>query len=342
MTSKEFSKIVGVSQSTVSRALNGAEGVSEEKRKMIIDMAHKCNFELNASAKALKTQKTNRIGILFSKDFIGFDKNVSVAAIYEKLRNEILSYGYDTYPIYGKGEKRLLTAKNAILRNDVDAMVILYTNERPESELLRILDEKNVANVGIFSEKHEIAGIGKNIVMDYSKGIYIGFEYLFSQGHRKIAFCSPKYDYSSQLKYSGLMKAYKDLGLVYDKSEQIFADGYTFGDGYECACENLDMIRRCTAVFGHNDAVALGIIAALSDNGIKVPEDMSVIGLDNIIQSKWWKPHLTTSGFDIERLVRKTTEMLMKLINGEETEDCTVFDPHIIVRDSVSKPRENI
>jgi DNA-binding LacI/PurR family transcriptional regulator len=336
MTSKEFSKIAGVSQSTVSRALNGAAGVSEEKRQMIMELAQKYGFELNSSAKALKMNRTNRIGISFADNFISFEKSLSVTAMYEKLRDALLRCGYETYPIYGDKEFKINAIRKAVLRKEIDGIIFLSTNDLPPEETLRLLGEKDIPHVGIYAEKYRLSGRCRNISMNYWKATYRIGEYLIKKGHREIAFCSGKYDFASRNKYETFIKMLSDYKIKFD-DRRHFSTGYTFQSGYECAVSNIESMRECTAVFSHNDASALGIIAGLNDYGMKVPQDISVVGMGNLQMSCWWRPHLTTIGFDDEAIIKKASEMLIALLNDADPGEDAEFDSYVIERESVKE-----
>ena len=100
MTSKEFASLIGVSQPTVSRALNNSNLVPEEKKQYIIQKAKEYGFELNSQAQSLKTKRTGTIGILFPKHFLGMNKNLMLAYVYDCIQKELSHYSYDIMVIY--------------------------------------------------------------------------------------------------------------------------------------------------------------------------------------------------------------------------------------------------
>lgn len=337
MTSRDLAKLAGVSQATVSRALNGSPKVSEEKRILIRELAEKYGYELNSSARALKTKKTNLIGIVLSGGFIDFNRHLFLTEVYAQIRISLLKNGYESYPIYGAGISENQLIKKAIQQKQVDGFIFIALTETFDSQILRMIDSHQVPVIVVFTEELNIPEINGMVVYDTRKAALKMTEYLMDMGHRKIAFCDSKtYKGKNCNKLRGVNEAFQRRNQKFDDTLYFQADVF-FESGYECVKQNFDRLRQATAIFANNDASALGVISALSDREIRVPEDISVVGLDNMPISTWWKPYLTSLDYDIETMAVQTCRQLMRAINGEHDIETYYTHSRIVERDSVKK-----
>lgn len=144
MTSRELAALAGVSQSTVSRVLNGRQGVSREKQQKVLEMARNYRFELDVNARGLRTKKPGRVGVLLSRSFIGFDVNLFWATIYSRLHVKLLERGYTSLPIYGYHGSEKEVLNRLIQQKQTDRMILVSTNGFYLQEDLQILFERNI------------------------------------------------------------------------------------------------------------------------------------------------------------------------------------------------------
>lgn len=317
MTSREFSKLIGLSQSTISRSLNGKPGVSDEKRRFVLEQADKYGFELNAAARALKMNKTNRVGVFLGHHFVDFDTNLYMTSMYVCVRRSLLRAGYMSIPIYGMGHSDT-AIKEFVLRKEIDGLIILSTGGLVSEDLRSFLIDKKVPNVGIYAQYYPPQGISAHIICDYETLAYQITRYILDKGHTKIAFCSDDFrsDISAITKYKGLEKALRERGLSIT-DESCFSLAYTFGEGRRCVQKNFDALMQHTVIFCHNDASALGMAAELTDRGVKIPDDMGVVCIGNIAMTHWWKPHITNMDFDLDAMGDKVAELFIGLLDRE-------------------------
>jgi LacI family transcriptional regulator len=335
LTSKDLARLAGVSQATVSRVLNGSPKVSEEKRVLIKELAEKYGYELNSSARALKTKRTTLIGIVLSGGFIDFNRHLFLTELYAQIRISLLKNGYESYPIYGEGVSESQLIKKAIQQKQVDGFIFIALTEVFNPDILEMLESHHVPTIIVFTEELGFASVNGMVVYDTKDAARKMTEYLFEKGHRKIAFCDSKmYKGKNCNKLRGVKEAFQLRNVEFDDTLYFLADVF-FESGYECVEQNFEQLMKASAIFANNDTSALGIISALSDRGIKVPEDISVVGLDNMPISTWWKPYLTSLDYDIKTMAAHTCRQLMRAISGEQNIETYVTNSRIVERDSV-------
>lgn len=139
MTSKEFAEIIGVSQSTISRALNNSSQISVERREFIQKKAEEYGFVLNSQARSLKTNRTGTVGILFPKHFIGMSSNLGLAHLYDLVQAELSKYDYDVMVVYdGEKQNGLSTFERMIKIGKVDGFIIFrMESSKKDLELIK-------------------------------------------------------------------------------------------------------------------------------------------------------------------------------------------------------------
>ncbi|MGI6006233.1 MAG: LacI family DNA-binding transcriptional regulator [Ruminococcus sp.] len=337
MTSRELAVLAGVSQSTVSRVLNGCGGVSGEKKKRVMEMAKKYQFELDVNARGLRTKKPGRAGILLSRSFIGFDVNLFWATIYSKLHIELLNRGYTALPIYGYSGSEKEVLNRLIAQKQTDRVILISTNGFYPEEHLEVLFEKDIPFVCIYDrQEKDIYYPNRNVnvvALDFKDAGEKAGQFLYRMGHRRIAMQTNIQGSSDVSRCAGIRKVLKEKSQIVELPEVSGSNPVTFQGGYAVARNGMKLLKGCTAVLAVNDASALGIIAALQEEGYRVPEDISVAGTNNIPMCTWWTPRLTTVSFDTSQIARKAVEILMEEGKGEKV----VITPALVIRDSVKQ-----
>lgn len=339
MTSRELAVLAGVSQATVSRVLNNSSNVSEKKRQKVLELAKSYDFELDGNAKSLRTHKINRVGILLSPNFIGFDENLFWASIYTKLHSQLHEMGYTAFPIYDYKCSTKEILNKVIAQKQADHMILISTNDNYKEEDLTILFNKKIdfvclydkADNGCYYANHKV-----NVIeVDFREAGRLAGEFLYERGHRRIALQISRSDHSSNSRGQGFYQGLKRLGSDYKITEIGEVDGanpITFQGGYKTAKENIDTLKECTAILATNDASAMGMIIALQEHRINVPDDISIIGINNIPMCTWWRPHLTTVAFNSSEIAENACKMLCKT---KEMPTKMTISPKLLIRDTV-------
>lgn len=334
MTSRELAALAGVSQSTVSRVLNGRQGVSREKQQKVLEMARNYQFELDVNARGLRTKKPGRVGVLLSRSFIGFDVNLFWATIYSRLHVKLLERGYTSLPIYGYHGSEKEVLNRLIQQKQTDRMILVSMNGFYLQEDLQILFERNIPFVCIYDrQERDIYYPEKNVkvvALDFKDAGQKAGHFLYQMGHRRIAVQTNRLATSDISRYEGVREVLGKNTVLRELPEIPESNPVTFQGGYAVAKRGMNILKESTAVLAVNDASALGMIAALQEGGLRVPEDISVVGTNNIPMCTWWSPRLTTVSFDTSEIAEKAVKLLM-----EDKTEKTVIVPQLVVRESV-------
>lgn len=327
---KDVAKEAGVSIATVSRVLNDVDVVNEETKKKVQDAIKKLGYRPNIVARSLKTQRSRTIGII-------------IPDISNQFYPEIVRGAEDVANIYNY---------NIMLCNtDLDP--------DKEMEYLKVLKEKMVDGVIYMSNSLEpaIIDLVKSLVMpvvlvettdkentfpsvtiDNEKSALEATEYLMSKGNKKIAYIGTHEDAvnAAAIRFTGYKAALEKNGIELDKKLCHFG-GLKANDGYEGIKEILKN-SDVDGVFCASDELAMGVINALRDEGKRVPEDINVMGFDDIYSASIFYPKLTTVVQPMYDMGSVGMRMLIKIINGAELVQHHFVLPHEIVkRDSCKK-----
>jgi DNA-binding LacI/PurR family transcriptional regulator len=331
VTIKDIAKIVGVSHTTVSRALNNSPYISEKTKITIKQVAEKYGYIPNTSAKSLVLQRSFNIGLFFSTLNLGVTSNFffeTVSAVQNLIKDDykLIIRGIDDY----KGDY-------FELNNKAFDGVILVSQAAQDDKLIEALIRKSIPSVIVNRN------IG-NVEIDsfYSNEREItkeATEYLIQHGHTKIAYVKGKeHSISTEERFSGFMDAVSANSIELQEG-YISSGDYSIKSGYDAMNNILKLDPKPTAAFCTNDNMALGAVRCLHENNIKVPEEFSIIGFDNTEYSEYLVPALTTIDRPIHKIVEEATKRLLTLINADKDKEKTVirkcFESEIIYRDSV-------
>ena len=324
-TIKEVSLQAGVSISTVSRVLNKSGSTSEETRKKVMQAVKQLKFKPNSMARALATQKTGGIGVVV---------------------NSLSS------PFFSE----LLEGIEAVVEEH--GMHLLVSNGRAdstrESECIQYLDQRADAVIGFFealsdhelieySENNNVVVIGRNIVdlspnciyLDNEYGGYIATQFLIDSGHSKIAHISgPLQLPDSRARLQGYRQAISDANLPYDE-RLVYEGGFLEASGQTAVERLLKRDLDFTAIFIANDQMAAGALKALQLNNVSVPDEISLIGYDDIIIARYLSPTLTTVKQPLLEMGKAAARVAIAQIENREEEVRCKFEPSLVKRHSV-------
>ena len=333
MTIKDIAKESGYAVGTVSRVLNDQPGVSEKARIRIMEVVDKYQFRLNSNAQLLKKQSNDSVAII-----IKGNRNMLFAGLMENLQGRIKDKGY-TSLIYYIGEDDNEVEQAMQICRDIKPLGILFLGSNAEN----------------FREKFEYVDVPCVLVTNPAEGLLFenlssvcisdqsaaktAVDYLIRLGHRKIAILGGEMLHSTPAKarYEGCMEAFAENKITFDADIYLESDYFTMEGGYSCMKRLLDRASDFTAVFAMSDVTALGAIRAIYDRGLRVPEDISVIGFDGIEMGQYMVPKLTTIAQPEVEIAEKVVDILLKQINENEKAiyEQTTFS--LIEGDSVKK-----
>jgi len=323
VTIKDIAKKAGVSYSTVSRALNGLSVVSDEKKEKIIEISQEMGYIPNQTAINLKTNKSYTIGLYFST----ISKMTSPQVLHDVLT-----------AVYGVvGSKYLIVVKGIDMHEEgtlnpavFDGIIFLSQMSEDEKVMGEVLNKKIP-----FVVLNRIVHFNvPTILTDEAKGVKRTMEYLLSHGHRKIAVIegSKKLD-STKTRHRGWMAAVRQSGMNPYEIPVEYGD-YRYASGYYAAKKLLPF--KPTAILCFNDEMAFGAERAINEMGLKVPDDISLIGFDNWNLSMLSKMQITTIERNMGLIAKRGTEILLDWLETGNTKEKRVYlDTLLVERNSV-------
>jgi DNA-binding LacI/PurR family transcriptional regulator len=331
-TSHDVAKAAGVSRTTVSFVLNDVPGIhiSETTRQRVLDAAKKLNYHPDAAGRKLVSGKSNVIGLVLRQSpdqvfadalipqvLIGVEHAASLHKFHVLLKplDPIDSLGYE----------------HLIRENHVDGIIISGPRV-DDSEIIRLHQE------GIpIMLMGQLPGSGIPFAdIDAIKGAEIATRHLIENGHKRIGLITnaPLAYTSADQRRIGFVQALQANGLSYDQS--LVAEGsYTPASGYTAMEKLLALREPPSAVFTASDVVALGAILAVKKAGLHVPEDIALVGFDDIPLAAYYDPPLTTIRLPAYGLGWAVCERLIRLIHHEDLDqEAVLLDPELVVRSS--------
>ncbi len=334
MTSKELAKLIGVSQSTVSRALNGSTRISEKRRQEILAMAEKYSFELNLNAKNLRSQSSSFIGIVMPTYFRSL-----IADDFRALQFNFLYAGlskYDFDPVLLNNDEisdDTSTLDRAIRKRQFSGLILSRRIEK--DSVIEYLKQLPIPLFSMTRCNEKMQFIPSVSSDSYEMGRLIG-EHFAKGKHKHVAFIRIKNHQSGNLTAQGFKDALEQGGIAFSEDDTFYTS-FDFQSGYSTVVENLEQIKKYDAIFAQNDTMALGVVSALHDNGISVPNDIAVAGNNDIPTAQWFSPRLTTVRTFVETQSQMACDRIVSLIRTG-TDPCEekhfVVKPELIVRES--------
>lgn len=329
-TIKDVAKKAGVSVGTVSNAINNIDIVSENTRRKVIKAIKELNFKPNSIARSLSKGKSNNIAIIvpeinnpfFPELIRGITDYLETKGYYAIIRNTDGSE---------KKEEIFIRDLNSLF---VSGMIITPTDTNGRN--FQILSELKVPMVIVDRESDTLKE--DIVIVNNHKGAYEAVSYLINCGHKIIIIlCGSKHTKTAQNRYIGWEKAMKENGLF--NNDYIYWGDFTIDSGRKNMDEVLKKFKKVDAVFASNDIIAIGAMQAIRENGLRIPEDISIIGFDDISFSKLLYPPLTTIRQPVYEIGSMASEILLKKIEGKNQQKnvCRyVIDGELVIRDSVA------
>ena len=308
ITLKMVAKRAEVSVNTASRAINNKPDINEETKKRVLRIAKELGYIRNAAAVALRTKKTRTIGVVIadnSNPFYAEVLNGIEVAAREKNYHIILA---NTQRDYKKEEEAI----NLLLAKRVDGLLIAPVQDRDDD--IRKLVEANIpfVIVGRDFENIEVDAVYNDEV----KGGFLATEYLIKKGHKRIALIDGfLYKSPAKGRLEGYKKALNKYRIPLDVS-LISVGDINLEDGHERTRQMLGKNLDFTAIFAYNDMMAFGAMQAIKEKGLRIPEDIGLVGYDDISFSSLMDPALTTIRLNKQELGIESVKLLLSRING--------------------------
>ncbi|WP_229458833.1 LacI family DNA-binding transcriptional regulator [Massilia glaciei] len=325
----EVARLAGVSPSTVSRILNGTAKVSDDKRLAVLAAIASTNFAPNPMAQGLKKGRSMTIGIVV--------QDISSPFFDETLRgvdDGLAGTGFASVIVSGHWNEEEETDRiRLLLARKVDG-IILLSGRLSDAAVLRFSTQRPIVSTG--RDLHTRNALG--FKLDNEHGAMLAMRHLIELGHRRIAFVTgPRHNNDADERLAGYKRALHEADIALDPKLIVEGDFHEAG-GLLAISHLFESQQQFTAIFAANDLSAYGVRLCLYRKGIRVPDDISLIGFDDLPGSSYTTPPLTTIRQPLYDMGRIATHALLRLINGE-TADSAIPPLELVVRETTRRVR---
>jgi len=309
-TIKDFANKTGLGLATISKYLNGGNVL--EKNKAAIESAiDELDFTVNEFARSLKTKKSRTVGIIIPEL-----NNLFVTSIITVIEDILRNNGYSTIVTDCRTDEDLeAELVSFLMAKRVDGIICM-----PVARSGSFLKQAVEQNIPIILIDRLLEDIDADVIMvDNATASERAVSYLAANGHREIGIVvGPEDIFTSHERLKGYKKALAKEGIALNERNVVFSN-YTVEGGYEGLKQLITHGQSMTAVFMTNYEMTLGAIIAINELGIKIPEDLSFIGFDNLQLSKIVKPKLTIVEQPLEEIGRNTADLMLKRLSEEKS-----------------------
>jgi len=330
-TINDVCKLAGVSKATVSRVMNGTGQVKESTAKVVLQAMAQLNFKPNRLAQALANNSANSIGLIlsdFSGDYFGTILKRAAKSAEAAGKQLIVTDGHDDH-------LREIEAIDSLVEHCCDA-IVLYSRSLSQQDLSEIKARINIPLV-IINRQLEDKSIDA-VYFDQQSIAQLAVNQLLDLNHRDIAYItSPLNACTGQLR----LKAYKEALIARDivPNDALIAEGeHTMESGYKACQKILATGLPFTALFASNDEMAIGAMKALTEAGKSIPNDISIIAIDNSPLAQFVMPALSSVELPIKALTDTAMKIALDLAAGKEVQQGVPgFQGKVVLRDSTAK-----
>ena len=330
-TMKDVARLAGVSVQTVSCVINSTGSISEETRKQVMQTIEQLDYRRHPMARSMRTGQTSLIGLLvldMTNPVLATIASHVEATAYSQDYNVVLhNVGMDA-----RREQAYL--ESAAHNRLYDGLIIVNAFDR--SHTFPLLKKSHIPTVLIDCLTTPTL---PSVSMDNLRGAYMATEYAIKLGHRRIAhICGSRTLEVARQREQGYLQALGDHELDYVLVEEVESERWSYQSGY-CAMQHILQHRPTpTAVFVGSDQMAIGACRALTEAGLTVPNDMSIIGFDDIEAAAFATPPLTTIRQPLADLASQAVTLLLRIINDVYVEPLQILlPPELVVRQSVAE-----
>ncbi|MBE7552873.1 MAG: LacI family DNA-binding transcriptional regulator [Anaerolineales bacterium] len=334
VTIKDVAAHAGVSYQTVSRVINNQPGVVESTRQRIEQAIVELNYRPNLAARSLPRHRSNIIGLIVPYDAVYLFRDPNLLAQISSIDAEANACGYNLLLSTAAGSDNGLDAYKRFVRNRVaDGALVVETAAGAAGN--QLLSQNNYFYVSL---GYDLSHTRKYFVhADDRRGANEATRHLLHKGHRRIGIINGPLIGAvgaTQERLTGHLEALAEANIVFDPCLMVYGD-YTRPSGQKATEKLLALPDPPTAIFAFNDRMAMGAVWMLKSAGLRVPEDIAVVGFDDIPTAADFSPPLTTVRHSGVRVGQVAAQMLFKLIDGAPVESPEVVLPaELIVRQS--------
>ncbi len=329
---KDIAEQTGFSVNTVSLALRGSSRIPDDTRATILQTAERLNYLPNHVARSLVQRETRSVGLILT-DL----KNPVLTAVAQAVEVELAKRGYTT--LFATSNNTLTVEAQMIetfRARRADGMLIFPCSHR-QLDHIRALRRRNYPVVLLVGDPD--AGIDA-VCMDERAGAFKAVTHLINNGHTRIALIDGAATLGNTEKQEGYLRAHAQAGLTPDPRIMVDPKGSSVAAGFWAMDDLRGRKLKFSAVFAADDLLALGALRYCSKNGLRVPEDVAIVGFDNIEFGEYAVTPISTINYDVARVTALAVERVLELIaaKGELPEArVTQVEPELVVRESSNR-----
>ncbi|EGQ7705276.1 substrate-binding domain-containing protein [Vibrio cholerae] len=330
-TMKDIARLAGVSTSTVSHVINKSRFVSDEIAERVNNAAQQLNYAPSALARSLKMNRTKTIGMLVTTS-----TNPFFGEVVKGVERSCYHQGYNLILCNTEGDNQRMKASiNTLLQKRVDGLLLMCSTL--EGERLDVFDRYPDIPI-VVMDWGPILFASDKIQDNSLQGGYMAAKHLIECGHKEIGcITGPLIRHQAQMRYEGYKRALAEAGIAINPDWIVESDFECEG-GYQAFEKLYERGKLPSALFVSNDMMAMGVIQAASQRGLRVPDDLSLIGYDDVHIAKFMTPALTTIHQPKYRLGKAAVDTLLyRLENPDTTAQVVQLEPTLVVRNSVRK-----
>jgi DNA-binding LacI/PurR family transcriptional regulator len=335
--SQDVAKLAGVSRTTVSFVLNDVPDVkiSQETRQRVLEAARELNYYPTAAARSLASGKTHRIGLILGEGQKRLSADAFLPGFLQGVTASVHQRGYLVVLQMAEDVPSHEAFARLLREQQVDGLIL--SGPRSGDPVLAELAEEHFPLIlhGRLADSTLPC-----VDVDNKAGAYQAVTHLIGLGHRRIGFISnaPLSYSGTQDRFAGYKQSLAEFDLPLD-GELVRTAAFLPETGRAAMEGLLALSRRPTAVFVASDVVATGAMAAIRDDGLRIPEDMAVVGFDDIFLAAHLRPPLTTVRVPAYGLGWTAAQVLISLIEGDEDVSSVVLETELVVRESCGASR---
>ncbi|WP_017000034.1 LacI family DNA-binding transcriptional regulator [Mammaliicoccus lentus] len=333
----DVAKLANVSQSTVSRVLNNYPYIKPETKQKVLNAIKELGFSPNEIARGLANNKTNTIGLIIENISNSFYSETAHIIL-----REARKYNYEVIIIDSESDKENFKKSiDSLMAKRVDGIIVAST--RMTNDIIVNLIDKNFPII-TYNRRIYKDGYNSHVVLDNFLGANMAIEHLVKLNHKRIAYISGPLRYSTFYdRLQGFLSSINTYNLEVDE-EIMYMDKLEYKKVYDFAKKLMNSDNPPTAYFSSTDNMALAVMEAAVSEGLKIPEDISVIGCDDIDISGNSFIQLTTIAQQKEKMATLTIEKLMKKISDKSNEEKVdiVIKPQLKLRKTTAEARKEV
>lgn len=329
-TMKDVADLAGVSVATVSRVINQNNYVSSDLVERVLDAMATLNYQ--PDKQSLRRERTRTIGVLLPHLNQPFFSALAFA-----IEKTLFEQEHHTFICSSEGDPQKEAAYiEMFIRRRIDGVILVASQHSAAC-----IEKLQAHRVPVVLVDRDLPSLRVNRVLsDNLQGGYDGMSHLLGLGHRRIGIIgAPMDNEATSARMNGIKKALADVNRALDPNLVIIKNRYTFQQGYAAAKELLEAPNRPTAIFALTDVIAIGVMHAASEIGLLMPDNLSIVGFDNISLAAYSIPELTTVAQPIYEMGHAAAGILLRHIAEDDAPIETILlETALIVRKSTAAP----